>query len=280
MSSGMLLRSLALLSLSYFLLFFFRRIFQVPKLGTKLKQDSIPLSYTPRKFITHPGNHYFYMIEGDHRVLGEVAAEAKLQELVRNKLRNCIWASCLANLLNSRIDWEKRLILKWLIFQLKPLDDPRRQQELGDHPSESSTLLKQKLLQLFIWKIMKQLSHLQSFHSQLGAANSILLLVRQRILYFHLDRVLLVTYGRTSLQMAVQDWNSSTRYVRFHGLCDLCLWVVVIFLKTEVDDVPLALLAFQGRLVAGVGKALRIYDIGKKKLLRKVENKVRLFLFK
>ncbi|KAJ3911556.1 SF3B3 protein [Lentinula edodes] len=43
--------------------------------------------------------------------------------------------------------------------------------------------------------------------------------------------------------------------------------------KTETDDVPLALLAFQGRLVAGVGKALRIYDIGKK-LLRKVENKI------
>jgi splicing factor 3B subunit 3 len=59
-------------------------IFQVPKLGRKLKQDSIPLSYTPRKFITHSGNHFFYMIEGDHRVLGEVsAAEAKLQELVR-----------------------------------------------------------------------------------------------------------------------------------------------------------------------------------------------------
>ncbi|KAH9992487.1 CPSF A subunit region-domain-containing protein [Russula vinacea] len=43
--------------------------------------------------------------------------------------------------------------------------------------------------------------------------------------------------------------------------------------KTELDDVPLALLSFQGRLVAGVGKALRIYDIGKKKMLRKVENK-------
>jgi splicing factor 3B subunit 3 len=47
--------------------------------------------------------------------------------------------------------------------------------------------------------------------------------------------------------------------------------------KTEIDDVPLALLAFQGRLVAGVGKALRIYDIGKKKMLRKVENKVYFF---
>ncbi len=44
--------------------------------------------------------------------------------------------------------------------------------------------------------------------------------------------------------------------------------------QTETDDVPLSVMAFQGRLVAGVGKALRIYDIGKKKLLRKVENKV------
>jgi splicing factor 3B subunit 3 len=41
-----------------------------------------------------------------------------------------------------------------------------------------------------------------------------------------------------------------------------------------LDDVPIALLSFQGRLVAGVGKALRIYDIGKKKMLRKAENKV------
>jgi CPSF A subunit region len=67
-----------------------------------------------------------------------------------------------------------------------------------------------------------------------------------------------------------------------HVLCDSYLLydIFLFFLKTEVDDVPLALLAFQGRLVAGVGKALRIYDIGKKKLLRKVENKVRLFRFK
>jgi splicing factor 3B subunit 3 len=33
-------------------------------------------------------------------------------------------------------------------------------------------------------------------------------------------------------------------------------------------------MGFQGRLAAGVGKALRIYDIGKKKMLRKAENKV------
>ena len=43
--------------------------------------------------------------------------------------------------------------------------------------------------------------------------------------------------------------------------------------KTELDDVPFAIMAFQGRLVVGVGKALRIYETGKKKLLWKVENK-------
>ena len=47
-----------------------------------------------------------------------------------------------------------------------------------------------------------------------------------------------------------------------------------MILQTETNDVPLAVLGFQGRLIAGVGKALRLYDMGKKKLLRKVENKV------
>ena len=33
--------------------------------------------------ITHPGNNYFYVIESDHRVWGEDAAEKKLTEIVR-----------------------------------------------------------------------------------------------------------------------------------------------------------------------------------------------------
>lgn len=43
--------------------------------------------------------------------------------------------------------------------------------------------------------------------------------------------------------------------------------------QTDVDDVPYALHAFKGRLLAGVGKALRLYELGKKRLLRKCENK-------
>lgn len=44
--------------------------------------------------------------------------------------------------------------------------------------------------------------------------------------------------------------------------------------RTPVDEVPMALCAYNGYLLAGVGRMLRLYDMGKKKLLRKCENKV------
>lgn len=46
-----------------------------------------------------------------------------------------------------------------------------------------------------------------------------------------------------------------------------------LFHKTPVDGIPRAMQAFQGRLLAGVGNILRLYDVGKKKLLRKCENR-------
>jgi hypothetical protein len=58
------------------------RIFQIPKLGTKLKEDILPLSYTPRKLIQHPANRFMYLIEGDHRTWSEEAVQQKVAELV------------------------------------------------------------------------------------------------------------------------------------------------------------------------------------------------------
>lgn len=42
---------------------------------------------------------------------------------------------------------------------------------------------------------------------------------------------------------------------------------------TPIEEVPHAICPFQGRAVIGVGRLLRIYDLGKKKMLRKCENK-------
>lgn len=44
--------------------------------------------------------------------------------------------------------------------------------------------------------------------------------------------------------------------------------------KTKVEEPPQALMAFQGRLLAGVGRDLRIYDLGMRQLLRKAQAEV------
>lgn len=43
--------------------------------------------------------------------------------------------------------------------------------------------------------------------------------------------------------------------------------------STPCEDIPSAFNEFKGRLVAGVGNVLRVYELGLKKLLRKLENK-------
>lgn len=47
-----------------------------------MKQDAIPLSYTPRKFVAHPENHYFYLIEGDNRVYSDEVVAKRVEDLV------------------------------------------------------------------------------------------------------------------------------------------------------------------------------------------------------
>ena len=43
--------------------------------------------------------------------------------------------------------------------------------------------------------------------------------------------------------------------------------------KTSLEEIPYAMCAYQGKVLIGVGKLLRLYDLGRKKMLRKCENK-------
>lgn len=44
--------------------------------------------------------------------------------------------------------------------------------------------------------------------------------------------------------------------------------------QTKTDDIPMCVAGFQGYMLVGIGKALRLYEMGKKALLRKCENAV------
>eukprot|EP00877_Chromochloris_zofingiensis_P000800 jgi/Chrzof1/10720/Cz05g09290.t1 len=59
-------------------------------------------------------------------------------------------------------------------------------------------------------------------------------------------------------------------YIRIYRILDRGTRLELMH-KTPVDGIPGAMTAFKGRLLAGVGPLLRLYDLGKKKLLRKCE---------
>ncbi|KZT22240.1 hypothetical protein NEOLEDRAFT_1181118 [Neolentinus lepideus HHB14362 ss-1] len=208
------------------------RIFQIPKLGTKLKQDSIPLAYTPRKFISHPTNRFFYLIEGDHRTYSEEAAASKLNEL-RSK--------------GKMVDDEVVSLPSEVFGRVKApagqwasnirIIDPVDAKTVGVIPLDNNECA-------FSLAVVPFAARGGELHLVVGTAQETYLAPRSCKSGF------LRTYRFT------EDGAS-----------------LELLHKTETDDVPLAVMPFQGRLVAGVGKALRIYDVGKKKLLRKVENK-------
>ncbi|KAH9985372.1 mono-functional DNA-alkylating methyl methanesulfonate N-term-domain-containing protein [Russula vinacea] len=202
------------------------RIFQISKLGTKLKQDALQLSYTPRKFTTHPdpGNNYFYLIESDHRVLGEVAAGTKLQEL-RSQKKTV--DDAVLELPSEQFGRPKAPAGTWgsCIRIVDPIENKTVRVVHLDNNEAAFSLA-----------VVPFEARENELHLVVGTAQDTLLSPRSCTSGFL--RVYKFTNDGAELELV-------------H--------------KTELDDVPLALLSFQGRL--------EIYDIGKKKMLRKVENK-------
>lgn len=75
----------------------------------------------------------------------------------------------------------------------------------------------------------------------------------------------------TSFPFPVTLLPSAAAYIRVYRLLDGGKRLELVH-KTTVDGgVAGALCGFKGRLLAGVGPTLRLYDLGKKKLLRKCE---------
>ncbi|KZV60134.1 hypothetical protein PENSPDRAFT_760172 [Peniophora sp. CONT] len=204
------------------------RIFQIPKLGTKLKQDTLQLSYTPRKFLQHPAAPLFYIVESDHRVLGSTAlshllpslpqSEAELFQLPaeqfgRPRAPEGQWASCI------------RIV------------DPIRNESVGVVELDGNEAA-------FSLAIVPWSARGGELHLVVGTARG----------------------------TRLQPRSCESGFLRVYRFTEGGRGIELVH-KTETDDVPLALLSFQGRLVAGIGSSLRIYDIGKKKLLRKTENR-------
>ncbi|CAG8027578.1 unnamed protein product [Penicillium olsonii] len=205
------------------------RIFSVEKLDNNMLQESIPLAHTPRRFVKHPEQPLFYVIESDNNVLSSAtrqrliedsqARDGEVAELPPAEFGyprgTGHWASC--------IQVVDPVTTKSVVFTL----------DLEDNEAAVS----------------------------LAAAN-----------FSSQDDETFLVVG-TAKDMVVSPPSSKGGFIHIYRFQDDGRDLEFIH-KTEVEEPPLALLGFQGRLLAGVGTSLRLYDLGMKQLLRKSQKDV------
>ena len=221
------------------------RILALEKLGAIFNQITFPLEYTPKRFVVHHESNKLIISETDHNAYTEETKNVRKKQMA-DEMREAA-AEDEQELANEMADAFINEVLPEDIFSAPKAGHGMwaAQIRMMD-PINGQTLCKVRL---------------QQNESIMSMA-----LVR-----FAVDQ-------RTHLVVGItKDFQLNPR-ISTGGFIDVyqidshnCSLDLIH--RTEIDEVPGALCQFQGRLLAGVGRVLRIYDLGKKKLLRKCENK-------
>ncbi|KAI9279118.1 CPSF A subunit region-domain-containing protein [Sporodiniella umbellata] len=216
------------------------RIFTVEKLGNVFNQVSIPLKYTPRKFALHAPTRTFVIVESDHATF---SPSEKAKGIIEKENEGFEIDDDITNLDPLQFGHVRNAAGKWAscIRLVEPFEGKTLEMiELEENEAAFSVAMVQ----------FRQNPHASDPSEQfvvVGTGQDVHLNPRS------------FTAGHLHVYRVVQGENGQLQLHFVH--------------KTAIDEIPQALLAFQGRLLVGAGKSLRIYDIGKKKMLRKCETK-------
>lgn len=220
------------------------RILSLEKLGTIFNQKSYDLTYTPRKFVIHPDTGYLIIIETDHNAFTEKTKVARRQQMAEEMV---------AVAGDDEQETAADLAAKFLNEQLpeKTFESPKA--GAGQWASiirvidahTGTTLDKVELEQneaAFSIATGKFTAYQVSYVC-VGIAHNLYLNPRS------------VTGGS------------------IHTYCLLDGQRLQLIHVTPIEEVPHAISFFQGKLLSSVGSLLRLYEMGKKKLLKKCEHK-------
>lgn len=222
------------------------RILALEKLGAVFNQVSTPLQYTPRKFVIHTESNNLVMIESDHNAYTEDTKQQRKQQMAEEMVEAAgeeeqeLAAEMAAAFLNENLPEN--------VFGA-PKAGPGMWASVIRiiNPISGSTLDKIQL-------------------EQNEAAYSVC------ILKFSCRGDDTFVIVGTVKDLILNPRSCSGGYLHVYQLVNNGEKLDFLH-KTPVDDIPAAIAPFQGRVLIGVGNNLRIYDLGKKKLLRKCENK-------
>lgn len=221
------------------------RILALEKLGAVFNQVSTSLQYTPRKFVIHPESSNLIIIETDHNAYTEETKDMRKKQMAKE-------------MTEAAGEEEQQLATEMAnAFLNENLpEDVFGSPKGGAGMWASVVRIVNPILQKTVFKLSLE---------QNEAAFSIALVKfasrpdDQFVVVGTVRDLILNPRSLTGGSVHVYQLVNGERLELLH--------------KTPVDDLPGAIAPFKGKLLVGVGKYLRVYDLGKKKLLRKCENK-------
>ncbi|KAJ6801697.1 splicing factor 3B subunit 3-like [Iris pallida] len=226
------------------------RIFTIDRLGETFNETVIPLRYTPRKFVLQPKRKNLVIIESDQGAFTAEEREAARKE--------CLEAAGIGENGNA---------------------NNGEQMENGGDDEEDNTLSDEQYgypkAESDRWA-----SCIRILDPKSGNTTCLLELQDNEAAFsvctvnFHdKEHGTLLAVGTAK---GLQFWprrSLTAGFIHIYRFVEEGKSLELLH-KTQVDGVPVALCQFQGRLLAGIGQVLRLYDLGKRRLLRKCENKL------
>lgn len=221
------------------------RILALEKLGAVFNQISFPIEYTPRRFVVHQESSRIVIAETDHNAYTEATKTLRKQQMAQE------------------------------MVEAAGEDEQELAQELADAfinevlPEDTFSSPKAGY---GMWasqiRIMDPVTGQTMFKVPLDQNEAV---VSMCLVKFLQDGKNYLAVG-VAKDLQLNPRQSSGGFIDLYRVDNQCATLNLIH-RTDVEDIPSAIAQFQGRLLVGIGKTLRVYDLGKKKLLRKCENK-------
>ncbi|KAF2749667.1 hypothetical protein M011DRAFT_273317 [Sporormia fimetaria CBS 119925] len=207
------------------------RIFSFKDLTSNTVSQSIPLRYTPRKLVGFPENRVYYVVESDNNTI-----DAGTVESLKKK------------------DGEDAAMKT----EEGPEEDQLSPEQFG-HPRANGLWASCiQIVDPVTEHAVIQTIELDKDQSAVSAA---------LVPFESKNNEYFLAVGVAN-QLSFNPYRFKSASIRLYKVSDDGR-KLELHHQTDTDDVPLALLAFKGKLLAGVGNNLSLYDCGKRALLRK-----------
>ena len=211
------------------------RIITIERLGQVFNEQVMPLKYTPRKSCVIPGTSLLIVVEADHGVLPPAEHRDDVIEPYEA--------------MQDEDDEESEVVWDESVYGQQRGEEGQWGSCIRVVDAKQSTSM--QLIDMEDNEAVFCCCPVQ-FHERPGE-------------WF-------VLFG-TGQNLTLNPRTLTSGFLQLYRVNPEAGYTLEFLHKTPVDEVPGAICAFQGRVLVGVGNLLRVYDLGKRKMLRKCECK-------